>query len=124
VDATGFGWSTERTAKEVSDLRERFPVLHDSPEVFTRWLDLVQRFPVHGKRVHDARLVAILQAHAGEHLISFNTADFAEFQFLSPSIHTSSLIRRNNDLPVFGSVEDESLSRIAISVVAGSSIIV
>jgi predicted nucleic acid-binding protein len=83
VDANGFGWSTERTAKEVSDLRERFPVLPDSPEVFTRWLDLVQRFPVHGKRVHDARLVAVLQAHAVEHLISFNTPDFAAFPFLS-----------------------------------------
>ena len=83
VDANGFGWSTERTAKEVSDLRERFPVLPDSPEVFTRWLDLVQRFSVHGKRVHDARLVAVLQAHAIEHLISFNTPDFGAFPFLS-----------------------------------------
>ena len=29
MDANGFGWSTERTAKEVSDLRQRFPVLPD-----------------------------------------------------------------------------------------------
>jgi predicted nucleic acid-binding protein len=83
VDSNGFGWGSERTAKEVSDLRERFPTLADSPEVFARWLELVQRFPVHGKRVHDARLVAVLQAHAIEHLISFNTQDFAAFPFLS-----------------------------------------
>jgi hypothetical protein len=83
VDANGFGWSSERTAKEVADLRERFPMLPDSPEVFARWLELVQRFPVHGKRVHDARLVAVLQAHAVEHLLSFNTPDFAAFPFLS-----------------------------------------
>jgi predicted nucleic acid-binding protein len=61
LEANGFGWTTERTAKEVSDLQERFPVLQDSPDVFTRWLELVKRLPVHGKRVHDARLVAVLQ---------------------------------------------------------------
>jgi predicted nucleic acid-binding protein len=83
TDANGFGWGTERTAKEVSDLRQRFPVLPDSPEVFSRWFGLVQRFSVRGKRVHDARLVAVLQAHNIEHLISFNTADFAAFPFLS-----------------------------------------
>jgi predicted nucleic acid-binding protein len=83
VEANGFGWTSERTAKEVVDLQQRFPVLPDSPEVFARWLDLVQRLPIHGKRVHDARLVAVLQAHAVEHLITFNTADFGAFSFLS-----------------------------------------
>ena len=83
MEGNGFGWTSERTAKEVADLQERFPILPDSPEVFARWLDLVQRFPVRGKRVHDARLVAVLQAHAIEHLVSFNTPDFAAFSFLS-----------------------------------------
>ncbi len=83
LEANGFGWTSERTAKEVADLQERFPVLPDSPEVFTRWLDLVQRFPIQGKRVHDARLVAVLQAHNVEHLITFNSPDFATFSFLS-----------------------------------------
>ena len=82
VEANGFGWTSERTAKEVSDLQERFPVLQDSPEVFTRWLELVKRLPIHGKRVHDARLVAVLQAYAVEHLVTFNTHDFAVFSFL------------------------------------------
>ena len=83
VEANGFGWTSERTAKEVTDLQERFPVLPDSPEVFMRWFELVKRLPVHGKRVHDARLVAVLQAHAVEHLVTFNPSDFAVFSFLS-----------------------------------------
>ena len=62
VEANGFGWTSERTAKEVADLQARFAMLPDSPEVFTRWLDLVKRLPVRGKRVDDATL---------------NTADFA-----------------------------------------------
>ena len=77
--ANGFGWNGERTAREVDDLQKRFPLLADSPEVFTRWLDLVKQLPVTGKRVHDARLVAVLQAHAVENLITFNTSDFAVF---------------------------------------------
>jgi len=83
MEANGFGWNSERTSKEVTDLQERFPLLPDSPEVFPRWLELVRRLPVHGKRVHDARLVAVLQAHGVEHLVTFNTGDFAVFTSLS-----------------------------------------
>lgn len=79
VDANGFGWNKERAARELVELQERFPLLPDSPEVFNRWLELVNQLPIHGKRVHDARLVAVLQAHAVEHLITFNISDFATF---------------------------------------------
>ena len=83
TEANGFGWTSERTAREVAELQQRFPMLPDSPDIFTRWLDLVKRLPVHGKRVHDARLVAVLLAHAIEHLITFNTSDFNVFKSLS-----------------------------------------
>ena len=83
LEANGFGWNSERTAREVAELQERFPLLPDSPDIFTRWLELVKQLPVHGKRVHDARLVAVLPAHAVEHLITFNTSDFAAFPSLS-----------------------------------------
>jgi predicted nucleic acid-binding protein len=83
VEANGFGWTSERTTKEVADLQERFPLLPDTPEVFNRWLELVHRLPIRGKRVHDARLVAVLQTHAIEHLITFNPADFIAFPFVS-----------------------------------------
>jgi predicted nucleic acid-binding protein len=83
VEANGFGWSSERTTKEITELQARFPLLPDSPEIFTRWLELVRALPVHGKRVHDARLVAVLQAHTAEHLITFNTSDFNVFESLS-----------------------------------------
>jgi predicted nucleic acid-binding protein len=82
-DANGFGWSRERTAKEVADLQERFPLLPDSPEMFVCWLGLVTQLPVHGKRVHDARLVSVLQAYGVGHLITFNVSDFAVFPSLS-----------------------------------------
>ena len=36
VEANGFGWGSERTTKEVTELQARFPLLPDSPEIFTR----------------------------------------------------------------------------------------
>ncbi len=83
IEANGFGWNAERTGREVSDLQERFPLLPDTADIFTRWLDLVKHLPIHGKRVHDARIVAVLQAHAVQHLLTFNTSDFAAFPSLS-----------------------------------------
>jgi predicted nucleic acid-binding protein len=91
VAANGFGWTSERTAKEVADLQARFPLLPESPEIFARWLDLVKQLPIHGKRVHDARLVAVSQAHALEHLITFNTTDFVAFGSLVSLIDPRSL---------------------------------
>jgi predicted nucleic acid-binding protein len=92
VEANGFGWSRERTMQEVADLQARFPLLPDSPEILTRWLDLVRQFPVSGKRVHDARLVAVLHAYAIEHLITFNTSDFAGFSSVVSLIAPPSLL--------------------------------
>ena len=83
VEANGFGWNSEQTTKEVAELQARFPLLPDSPDVFTGWLNLVKQLPIHGKHVHDARLVAVLQTHAVEHLITFNASDFAAFPSLS-----------------------------------------
>ena len=83
VNANGFGWNRERTAREVAELQKRFPVLADSPAIFSRWLELVEALPVSGKRVHDARLVAVLQAYEVENLITFNTSDFSGFPALA-----------------------------------------
>jgi len=92
VEANGFGWNSERTAREVTELQARFPLLPDSPEIFTRWLELVKQLPIHGKRVHDARLVAVLQAHSVEYLITFNTSDFAAFSSVVSLIDPHSLL--------------------------------
>jgi len=91
LEANGFGWTSGRTANEVTGLQARFPLLPDSPEVFTRWLELVKELPLRGKRVHDARLVAVLQAHAVEHLITFNASDFAAFSSVVSLVDPRSL---------------------------------
>jgi len=94
LDANGFGWTSERTAREVSGLQERFLLLTESPEIFTRWLELVRQFSITGKRVHDARLVAVLLSHSIENLLTFNVADFSAFPWLS-CINPSSLVSQS-----------------------------
>jgi predicted nucleic acid-binding protein len=83
IAANGFGWNSARTASEVGELQKHVPVLADSAEIFPRWLALVQQFQVTGKRVHDARLVAVMEVYAVEKLITFNTSDFSPFPTLA-----------------------------------------
>jgi predicted nucleic acid-binding protein len=75
-EANGFGWSTEQTASEIEQIRNRFPLLADTPEIVTRWLTLVTDHDIKGKKVHDARLVAVMQVHDVTQLLTFNTDDF------------------------------------------------
>ena len=42
-------------------------------------LDLVRQVPVAGKQVHDANIVATMQAHGIRRLLTHNVADFARF---------------------------------------------
>ncbi len=59
-DKNGLGWTTAKTRAVTDQLVKRFPLLPDMPSVFTNWLELVTRFDVRGKQVHDARLVAAM----------------------------------------------------------------
>ena len=82
-EANGLGWSKQQAAAEVEQIRKRFPLLADSPEIVTRWLTLVTDYDVKGKKVHDARLVAVMQAHGVTHLLTFNTDDFKGYSDLT-----------------------------------------
>jgi predicted nucleic acid-binding protein len=79
----GFGWTCERTRAEVQGLQEKFPLLQEGPEILVQWLRLVEAIPVTGKRAHDARLVAVLKTHGVDHLLTFNSGDFALFRDIS-----------------------------------------
>ncbi len=78
-DVNGLGWSTEKTWMEIRQMSDSFPTLLEPPQTWALWLDLVRRHEVKGKRAHDAKLVALLEAHRATHLLTFNTGDFASF---------------------------------------------
>ena len=63
----------------MEEFLERFDLLSDRARVFTNWRDLVERYERKGKQVHDARLVAVMQAHGVENLLTFNVDDFKAY---------------------------------------------
>jgi predicted nucleic acid-binding protein len=79
VRVNGLGWEVERTRLEVDRLLGLFPLLPDTPRVFSYWLELVTRYQVSGKQVHDARLAATLKVHGVEGLLTLNVTDFKRF---------------------------------------------
>ncbi|MBD1880681.1 type II toxin-antitoxin system VapC family toxin [Coleofasciculus sp. FACHB-T130] len=72
----GLGWSVEQTRTEIELILNQFPQLEETPQIFPHWFNLVTSYQLQGKRVHDARLVAVMLAHGVTHLLTFNPNDF------------------------------------------------
>ena len=72
----GLGWSVDETRDQILQILTQFPQLADTPAIFPHWLKLVTTYQIQGKRVHDARLVAVMLAHGVTHLLTFNAEDF------------------------------------------------
>lgn len=79
VNVNGLGLSPEQARTEADVMMEAYTVLPDSPDVLNHWLDLCTRHAVSGRPAHDARLVALMQAHGVTHLLTLNTGDFARY---------------------------------------------
>jgi len=60
-------------------LEREFAIAEDGPETTAHLLTLIERVPVGGKQVHDANIVATMQAHGIRRLLTANTADFARY---------------------------------------------
>lgn len=72
-----FNTSTACTA--VQDLINDFDLLEDGPQTTESWLQLLARFDVQGKQVHDANIIATMLSHKVECLLTHNAADFARY---------------------------------------------
>jgi predicted nucleic acid-binding protein len=75
----GLGWSTVKASSEVRQLWDCFPMLWEPPQTLALWLELVERQDVKGKRTHDAKLAALMEANRVKHLLTFNAVHFASF---------------------------------------------
>lgn len=77
IDVNGLGWTVEQARSTIDQLRDRFPLLEETPQIFPTWLNLVANSRVVGKRTHDIRIIATMLAHGITHLLTFNPTDFA-----------------------------------------------
>ncbi len=76
IGSNGLGWDTERGKLERDLWIERFSFLEETAEVFPRWIDLIDKFKVTGRRIFDLRLLAIMQVYKTSHLLTFDVDDF------------------------------------------------
>ena len=68
-----------RAVDDAAKLMSLFEVLEDGPDVTARLLDLCRDFPVGGRQIHDANIVATMLAHGEHRLLTFNAADFRRY---------------------------------------------
>ena len=76
TDVNGLGWNVAKTNYEIEQILAQFTLLEDNPEIFSNWLNLVNTKQIKGKRIHDARLVAVMLTYGISHLLTFNPKDF------------------------------------------------
>src|SRR2546427_465439 len=75
-------WRTSAATALAADVRhfeQRFHVADETSAVTERLLSLLQDFPIGGKQVHDANIVATMQTYGIQRLLTANVADFARF---------------------------------------------
>ncbi|WP_017302122.1 type II toxin-antitoxin system VapC family toxin [Nodosilinea nodulosa] len=78
AEVNGLGWSAARTTEEIARLMDEFPLIEESQQIFSVWLNLVTALSILGKRAHDARIAAIMLEYGVTHLLTFNTKDFIQ----------------------------------------------
>src|SRR5438477_3229260 len=68
----GYGLSVAETERRVRVLERLFPVLTESSGSYSLWRNLLVTHNVQGVQVHDARLVAVMQAEGVGQIMTLN----------------------------------------------------
>jgi predicted nucleic acid-binding protein len=64
---------------EIQAFQSRFQIAEDNYQIMINLLNLLNQVPVGGKQVHDANIVATMQAHGLQYLLTHNPGDFNRF---------------------------------------------
>ena len=91
ADKNGLGFSHEEVLREVSSIEGMLTLLPDIPTIYTAWKAIVRDYKVQGVKVHDARLVAVMNVYAVQNVLTFNDTDFKRYGNIT-AIHPSSAI--------------------------------
>jgi predicted nucleic acid-binding protein len=75
----GLDLSPAEGAIEIRRLQQMYVLFPEDPEVFTEWTRLVGAHRVSGRPAHDSRLVAAMNVHGIEAILTFNRRDFARY---------------------------------------------
>lgn len=84
TNVNGLGLSPTEADEQTAGFESAFPLLAETPDIYPAWKALVEGLAIIGKRVHDARLVAICHVHRVTHLLTFNATHFAGMAGFGP----------------------------------------
>ena len=82
----GLGLSVVDAEAKAAVFEGTFSLLTETPDIYPAWKALVGAVGTIGKRVHDARLVAVCHVHAVTHVLTFNVAHFIGMAGFGPGI--------------------------------------
>lgn len=83
VANNGLGMSPFAALREMDRIKRGYPLLADSPLILSAWTRLIFTHRFVGKAAHDARLVAAMEVHAVDAILTFNTADFTRYAHIT-----------------------------------------
>ena len=84
VTANGLGLPAPAATAMLDHFETLFHPLADPPDLYARWKALVTAHATSGKAGHDARLVATMQAHGIDRILTFNVGDFSRYPSVTP----------------------------------------
>lgn len=79
VSVNGLGMSTSQAEALMTRFKSLFRLMLDFEKLYEEWQELVVLHQCKGKVAHDARLVAAMQLHGIDRILTFNVADFARY---------------------------------------------
>jgi predicted nucleic acid-binding protein len=88
VAANGLGLTPQEANESAQEIESVFPLLEETPAIYTLWRSLMESYECRGRQVFDARLVAVMMAHGVTHILTRNPTDFrrfSEIQVIEPS---------------------------------------
>lgn len=83
ADRNGLGQTPETALQHIAHFEQMFILLPDTPAIFQEWKRLVSHHTVSGMQVHDAKIVAAMNVHGVDRLITFNGSDFRRYGRIS-----------------------------------------
>ena len=73
-------FTVEQALEELKAILQTVTVLSESTASAECLLDLVRRYRVRGKQIHDANVVAVMLTQGVERLVTYNVGDFQQFK--------------------------------------------
>ncbi len=79
IDRNGLGLTPGEADREASRVEGLLILLPDIPTIYPEWRRLVVAHSVSGVRVHDARIIAVMNVYGIGSLLTFNAPDFTRY---------------------------------------------